>query len=299
MRVGPKNVYVSDQFSILCFSRDSLTLSWRKGGKGEGPSQFRSAPNFRVKGERLFVSAVSQIALFTNSGELVKEKRHGKIVFQVDYLDEKYVASYSQLDTNKDRMGGTVYSIFGPDFKELKVLYTAAPEKETKGLSLELISNSIFFQTYKGKIYLANNEKGFHIDVLDASGNSIKQISRTYKKIETPESNKKRKIEWFKSRLKRVRRWASRKWNFTFIKYLPAMEDFRIVDDKIYIKTYHLSGQNVEFLVLDLDGKLLGKKNLPDVHGDFFDIKDNRFYYLVEDEDEESWVLHSLKILGK
>ncbi len=299
MRVGPKNIYLSDQYFVLYYSRDNLTLTKKVGGKGEGPGQFRSKPSFRSKGNRLYVSAVSQIAIFTDSGELLEEKRHGKMFIQPDYLNGKYFVSYMPIDTATERMGGAVYSILGPDFKELKVLHTAVKEEEMKRLTIKLISDTILYQVYKDKIYLAKNENGFYIEVFDASGNLIKKITREYNKIEPTEEIKKKKIKWIQERLKRVPRWASKKWTYIFSKYLPPMQDFRIVDDRIYVKTYHLSGQNVQFVILDLDGKLLGKKYLPDIDGDYYDIRDNRFFYLVDDENEEAWVLHSLEIVGK
>jgi hypothetical protein len=49
-------------------------------------------------------------------------------------------------------------------------------------------------------------------------------------------------------------------------------------------------------MILDLEGKSLGKVYLPDVKSRLFDIKNDWLYFLMEDEVAEVWELHKAEI---
>jgi hypothetical protein len=68
-------------------------------------------------------------------------------------------------------------------------------------------------------------------------------------------------------------------------------------DDRIYVFTFKKAGEETECIILDLAGK--EQKTifvpLPENYGGFqypYDIRDNYFFGLVENEDEETWELH-------
>jgi hypothetical protein len=119
-----------------------------------------------------------------------------------------------------------------------------------------------------------------------------------HEKIEIPESVKKEKHKDFinKPAIKKRLHIFKKLYEPVFPEHFPPIWDFRISDRKMYIKTYKTSGGKAEFIILDLNGKLLGKTYLPDIRGSFFDIFGNRFYFLQEDENEIYWELHSTKI---
>ena len=73
-----------------------------------------------------------------------------------------------------------------------------------------------------------------------------------------------------------------------------------VTDDRIYILTYKKQQENTECLIFDLKGKEQKRVYLPlpQVYGTeipIFGILNNCFYYLVENEDEETWELHVKK----
>jgi hypothetical protein len=81
--------------------------------------------------------------------------------------------------------------------------------------------------------------------------------------------------------------------------YLPAIRDITTSDNKVYIQTYKIEKNRSEFFIFDFNGKLLKKVFLPQADGDIvklntnttFTIHHNKYYYLVENLDEEVWEL--------
>jgi hypothetical protein len=75
------------------------------------------------------------------------------------------------------------------------------------------------------------------------------------------------------------------------------MQNFIVVDDKIFIKSYARNRDDeVEFIILDLKGNLIKKKYIPDVKHNHYAIKNNTFYFLKENEEEEIWELYYMKM---
>jgi hypothetical protein len=78
---------------------------------------------------------------------------------------------------------------------------------------------------------------------------------------------------------------------------MPIFKDYRLADNKIYILSSFKKQGKYETFIYDFSGKLLKKTFLPLVESDDittlypFDIKDNKIYQLVLDEDEDQFML--------
>jgi hypothetical protein len=77
---------------------------------------------------------------------------------------------------------------------------------------------------------------------------------------------------------------------------LPDIKDIRVVDDRIYIQTYDILGENDKYIILDLTGVFLNTKWLPKAYVKKFTFYKNCFYYFCENENGEGWELHMLKL---
>ena len=117
------------------------------------------------------------------------------------------------------------------------------------------------------------------------------------------EAMKERNTMWVLSRMKiRIHRYPEWKERIVIETWpsgtekLFALRDFRVRDEKIYVKTFQPGKGGVEFLVFDLQGKLLSSSFLPDIKTELWDIRNNHFYYLNSNEDLEIWELHSIRI---
>lgn len=170
------------------------------------------------------------------------------------------------------------------------------PKKKKKKLLIEPVFK---FQAFDGKIYVVSDSEGkFLIDVYDHNGTFLRKIKREYNRTKISDDYKKIKFDEFKNIPVIKQNWdrISKRMDISFLEYFPAIEGFRVRDGKIYVKTYKPGKDGLEFLVLDLQGKLLTSSFLPDIKIELWDIGNNHFYYLNSNEDQEMWELHSIKI---
>lgn len=300
IRVDSDNIYISDQYYVFFYSLNDLKLLSKVGGKGEGPANFMAYPKINVLKDSIIAYSVNRLTFFARSGEYLGDKKSTKMFFLLDYTERNFVMPVTQVATGKEKAHITQYTVFDHDFNAIKVIHSiknevANPQRKLKRF---IISPLTTFQCYDGKIYLIDGQNGFNIKVFDHQGKFLKQIQREYEKIEIPESVKKEKYKDFinKPAIKKRLHIFKKLYEPVFPEYFPPIQDFRISERKMYIKTYKTSGGKAEFIILDLNGKLLGKTYLPDIRSSFFDIFGNRFYFLQEDENEIYWELHSTKI---
>ncbi|MCP5103649.1 MAG: hypothetical protein GY950_09735, partial [bacterium] len=73
-------------------------------------------------------------------------------------------------------------------------------------------------------------------------------------------------------------------------------QNFFVADDNIYIKTYQRKNSLEKYIIMDLKGNIQKTVFLPESSPNLFTFKSNRFYYLVENEEDEIWELHSVDI---
>ena len=89
---------------------------------------------------------------------------------------------------------------------------------------------------------------------------------------------------------------------FEFPDYFPAIQNFEISDNKIYVQTSKIRDNKDEYIIMDLKGNILNKTFLtrykkPSILSRLFGaklsvIKNEKIYYLKENEEKEEWELH-------
>jgi hypothetical protein len=100
-----------------------------------------------------------------------------------------------------------------------------------------------------------------------------------------------------------------RRVKFIYLDLYPAIQSINGFGGKIYVKTFKKMDNKEEYVVMDLNGKELGKVYTPLVEKapsmarlngidlQIYSIHKNKFYYLKENEDEEEWELHVQNIV--
>jgi hypothetical protein len=146
---------------------------------------------------------------------------------------------------------------------------------------------------YKNRIYIFDTTKGFFVSVLDASGKKLFEINKEYKRLKVSEEYKNERMRK-KREEPNFEQW-SKMANFVFPEYFPAFRTVRISGDKIYFITYKNIDKKYETIVTDLKGNVLRRTIIPVVPDDrfLFTINKDKFYYIIENEDEEMWELHA------
>jgi hypothetical protein len=302
MRVDSNTLYISDQYFVYFFSTNDLKLINKIGGKGEGPGFFRTEPRLKILKNKILAYDIIQFYFLSKSGKQINGNRFPNIFFSLDYVEGNFVMAVSNLSSDVKNFYVTDFVVLDHLFKKIKVIHTIkrpiynSPGKRKKYLVEPLTK----FQCYNDKTYLVDGQLEFHIKVFDAKGKPVKEIQKKLERRKVTESFKKRKYDEFVNNPVIKKRWHifEKMYECVFPEYFPDIQDFRIADGKIYIKTYKYLENRVEFIILDLDGKLLGKVYLPDVKNTLFDINNNWFYYLKEDETAEVWELFKTRILS-
>jgi hypothetical protein len=164
---------------------------------------------------------------------------------------------------------------------------------------LDMIPDPIHFQVYGGLLYVEKSPAGFVIDVFGPDGRRIREIRREYTKKPVTRADRRS----FEQLLRedpmmniQEENWEQFKAR-TRLRYpdsFPAIRDFVISEDRIYVQTYESRDAGDEFLVLDLGGELRGRVFLPRVREPgfteqmmgtgvrLFCIDEGRYFYLKE-----------------
>ena len=95
-----------------------------------------------------------------------------------------------------------------------------------------------------------------------------------------------------------------KKNKFLYPESFPAIRDFVISDNRIYVQTYKKQNNEEEYVIMDLKGNILKRVFLPNVQKPgfvermmgigikYYSIQSEKLYYLFENKDAEDWELH-------
>jgi len=164
---------------------------------------------------------------------------------------------------------------------------------------LDMIPDSIHVQVYEGNLYVDKSPQGCVIDVCDPLGRKLREIRVDAGKRRVTRADRLhyerllRKDPMMKIQEENWEQFKTRT-RLHYPEYYPAIRDFMISDDRIYVQTFRDEDQKTEYLVLDLNGSLLAKVFLPRVREPGFTeqmmgtgvrlyaFAMDSFYYLVE-----------------
>lgn len=303
MKVAKNYIYFSDQYYISTFDKASLILIKKIGGKGQSPQEFQTEPSIVVLPNGIMTYNVFKAIFYSNTGQFFKETKINAnlAIINLDTAKDNYIGSVSTFAVGNQKYHLSSFDIFDPHFKKIKTIHSfkdvaAQPQKKVQKLIIQPIN---LFHCFDNKIFVAKDNRGdFILDVFDYQGTHLYSITRNYQKIKIPDEYKKTKLEEFKNTPARKKRWAIliTMFDYTFPEYFPPIQDFTVTDGKIYIKTYKYQKTNVEYLVLDLKGNFQGRYFLPDTDRHLSDISNNYLFYLVDNNEQEEWEIHGLKI---
>ncbi len=290
--------YISDQNQIFCFSNENMQLLWKTGGKGEGPEEFRITPIIKTLDDGLIAGQPFNMKIYSKSGTLIKQFKTDTLLWDFDCINGKFI-----LASHKIVKGEMLFSITlnDADLHETHCLFQEK-KKESKSGKIEypLISPLKKFVVRENEIYTVFGNQNFMIRVLDDSGNEIRKIEHEYRNRMVTEKDEQRLIDAFFDTLHSHQTNLSqinKNTVFPTPDHFPAIEDFKVDSDRIYVKTYRRRSEGAEFIVLDRSGRILGKTILPDMNTRKYDIRGNVLYSIEEDETENRWKIHKRKIV--
>ncbi|MFA9452731.1 MAG: hypothetical protein ACERK6_02350 [Candidatus Aminicenantaceae bacterium] len=300
-QISDSEVFILEGATVSVFDLATLSLKRRFGREGQGPGEVEITPwlsnTLLISTDRTAIDSANKLVLYTRDGKLIREKLRQPQFTQVVPWGENYAVRLRIAGTEKDPKQYSSILILSGETNDLRELYRQpfAAQRE----QLDMIPDSIHFQVHENNLYVEKSPEGFVIDVYDPVGRKIREIRREYEKRpvtsadrllceqllkEDPMMNiQEENWELFKTR--------------TQLKYpesFPAIRDFVIADDRIYVQTFQSNEAGDEFLVLDLEGKLHRSVFLPKVREPgftermmgigvrLFCINEGRYFYLKE-----------------
>ncbi len=286
--VDDNHLYVSDQYSVFVYSLKNYKLINRLGQKGQGPGEFQTKPFIQVLENELLLSSLLQICYYSKTGEFIQEKRNIGPFSHVFKMGKNFVVQ----KLHWDKEGLTIsYWIYNDQFQAQKLLYQT-PRIPHGGFNnpVELVLPRAKLICYKDRIYILTKKEDFCIELYDAQGKQISIIKRDYQRIKITEQHKQKLKEAFWS-IPVVRKRIShhKKRKYIFPEYFPAINDLYISDNTLYVKTFFTKNGKEEYILLDLNGKYLKEVYLPEAARHYYAFKNNQFYFITENIDEEDW----------
>ncbi|MCP5107360.1 MAG: hypothetical protein GY950_28495 [bacterium] len=320
IEVSGDRLYVVQSPGFFVYSLKDLALITKFGKKGEGPGElpaFAGLSNAVTELEdKLMVEGFSKMIYFSKDFKLQKEiKKPGRLRTLKALPVGKNFASIRNLQpTETDKKYYLALALLDENLNLLKILYKQEfPERATE---IVMVTDSIRFAVYKDKIYVEESEKGFFIEVFDSSGNKVSQIRQNITRQKITENHRKAIYQNFKEDdivrllVKQRGGWESfeKKIKLIYPGTFPPIRDIIVTGDKIYAYTYERKDNKEKYIVMDLNGKIIDTVFMPIPKvssflsqtmgrgNRFYGIRNNTFYYLHENEENEEWELHAEKI---
>ncbi|MCK4765643.1 MAG: hypothetical protein KAW12_25815 [Candidatus Aminicenantes bacterium] len=290
--VAGEKLYISEPSGFSVYSLKTFQLLKKVGEKGQGPGEFLIAPLIRFAGDKpIFLDRRQRkIVFYSNDFQVIKEHRFLFDVFDVIPIGGNY-AIFKDIVIKKNIR--FCISLFDGNFKNIKTISKQGNILDSKSGYNYTIRPFYGVQCWLDKIYVVDGRKGFFIEVFDQNGNFLYKINKKYEKIKTTDIHKKNRYELLKQ-YPVFKKFPLSHWKFP--EYLPAIKAFFVIDNKIFVKTYHVKGGKEEYIVMDLKGNEQKRVFLPFVIMRFFALKNGKFYYLKDNEISEEWELHVIDI---
>jgi len=300
-QVSGNEVFILEGATVYVFDLPSLSLKRRFGREGQGPGEVEITPwlsnTLRVFPDQAIIDSVNKLVVYTRKGELIREKRRLPQFTQVEPWGNHYAVRMRISGNESDKKQYSSIQFLNGETEELRELYRQpfAAQRE----HLDMIPDSIHFQVYENNLYVEKSLEGLVIDVYGPGGRKIREIRLDHDKkpviradrlfyeqlLKEDPMMKIQKESWeqFKTRTR-----------LRYAESFPAIRDFVIADDWIYVQTYAGDDSRSEFLILHLDGKLHKRIYLPKVREPgfteqmmgtgvrLFCIDKGRFFYLKE-----------------
>jgi hypothetical protein len=318
--VEGNELFIMEGATINVYSLKDLSFLRKFGKKGEGPGELKVRPGWQntiiAYPDHIVVECSNKIIFFSKEGKLIKEKRKSELAAQFIPVGKHFVAKRYYMDA-KTRLQYMRVVLSDQELKEIKELYRQKwfqqlrPNKfSQESFEIQLFSDYTNFTVFDDKIFIDESPKGFFIEVFDSKGKKLYQIEKEYEKIKVTDANKKAAVdelmqdEKTRRMIKMVGSWKEllKYMNVLIPEFKPAIDDFFVRDNKIYIQTFAQKDNKIKYIIMDLHGKSLKEVYLPITRkpgseerlqgARFHVINHNKLYYLVENEDSEEWELH-------
>lgn len=296
--IDGNQMFITEDVTIYIYSLNDFKLQKKFGSAGEGPREFKRYASVFVQPDQLIIRSLGRISFFTRQGDFIKETNVSPgtgVAFQP--VGDQYVGRKNFMEENINYQS---FNIYDSKFKMIKEIYRKEHDFQM-GKGFKIPTEAFDCSVYRGRIFIAG-KAGLDIDVFDKNGNRLYTIRHDIENVKFTQAHKERILDFFKTNPRTKQVYEFLKNQLKFPDYFPVVREFIVTDGKIYVLTSNQQENKTEFLILDVNGKLLKRQFLAFHYKQLIEpspytIHNGKLYQLLEDPDEEEWELHVSKIL--
>jgi hypothetical protein len=295
---GPEIIF-NYNLTFYVYGLNPFRLKTKFGREGEGPGEFKSIILLSTQPKHFLVYSLGKMSVFSRPGHLIRE-------FKVPLGRHLVPAGNSYIGyamEPSDRIIHISVNLYGSDGKKRMSLLKIKHFFQLNN-SMDLIrlasaqAQRAHYQVYEKRIFVQGENNTIH--VFNFKGRLDYIIHLEYPKLVVDAAKQDEILEILHRRFKSDRVRQLIKINGFFPKNFPARR-FVIDGGQIYIPTFRRKGEQTQFVILDLKGKILKKVFLP--FSEFsiltpytYTIYNQKLYQFVENEELEHMEIHIHKI---
>jgi hypothetical protein len=305
-------VYFVDKRDVVVYDLSDGRLLMRIGKLGQGPGEFAMGPRrLTALGDRLIVQDLRSSEWFNLEGVRIGGNNDPDPIAFYQFLPVgNNFVGFPMIWNDEGSLAGPAGRIYDSNLKlkrkffgELPPLPSAPPppgSSQPAGKSDKLLIRDYGdYRVYEDRIYVVDSRRGFSISVFDENGDLLREIKHPADKVRVPRSFVDEVVKEWK---------ASEDWQTEYShvnpvvpEYFPALLDFKIDKGRIYALTAAQRDGLYEIIVLDLEGKILGREfrfplrpnfEMPFFNGFRYDIEGNELVWFNYSDDKNTYELH-------
>ena len=304
--VAGQELYVVEGAQISVFSLEDLALVRTFGRKGDGPGEFKEEDfwynTVTVLPDGVFVDGYDKVAYFTKDGRFLREAKKPVGISQVVPFGKGFVAS--KLDHLEGEVQYQCLYLYDANLKFQKELARQESWIQAMGRKTEMIPDVLNFSVWGDRLFVEKSREGFVIDVFDVHGTRLSRIESPQEKIPVTKDRQDEALETFKTD-PFVKRMGYEKFKifseFVWPKVLPPIRDFAVADGRIYVRTSKTTGEKEAWVILDPEGRPVGRADLPQVDAaplmahvygvHYYAVGGGKLYFLKDNAKTDEWEL--------
>ncbi len=298
--VDGKYIYIGELDKIHVYSTENLKHISTFGQKGEGPGELMPFPQKYGLGVALhpdyvLVTSTKKVTYLSRDGKFIKDQ---KITASSKYfkpLGDYFVGESGARDGNKAFL---TVNLFDKQFKSVKDIHRSPVHMG----SLNPVNLPSRVYRVTGKHILASGKTEFIIDCYDKNGAKLHAVTHPDFKPGAVGGKDKERFHEACRLMMGNEIYAANKGRIKIPDTYPAIRDFYVDKDKVYVVTWKRVKEKIETLVFDIEAnKLLFTTHLPLAEKSantlypiaFFNGK---LYQLVDNEEEEQYELNIVPV---
>jgi hypothetical protein len=239
-------------------SSGRLLRSFGPRGQGPGELQWPFLMGWGREGISLYDKGPNKVIVFGPDGELVREWRPPR---QPLFIESLPCGNFVAMNLNRERTTPETFmdelSLWDADGKTVKTLDVfEQPQVEVR--QNVRLPRFFMWRVSAGRIFIANEKRGYEILVYDQDGRLVRKIRKEYRPVHVTESIKAAVLgpDYRRSGV------SHGKW---FPDPLPPLNQFFTDDEgRLFVMTYEAGEHEGEFLwdIFNPDGVFVGRKSL-------------------------------------